>query len=240
MQDGKLPPNTAVTIVNLNKVYVGDEEQGCCCGCCAFCSKKSRKKKKKNGNNFYAVKNLCLNVQSDTLLCLLGPNGAGKTTTIHMLVGFHEATSGDARIFDKSIRENLSEIQKEMGVCPQFDILWSELTGEEHLYLFSGLRNIAAGEEQNAEVNRLLDAVELQSARNMRASAYSGGMRRRLSVAIALIGNPRIVFLDEPTTGMDPISRRKVWNIIEKEKKGKVIVLTTHSMEVTHSINPSI
>ena len=106
----------------------------------------------------------------------------------------------------------------------------SELTGIEHLYLFAGLRNIPA-DKVESEAHRLLKEVELEDAAHVRSTMYSGGMRRRLSVAISLIGNPKIVFLDEPTTGMDPVSRRKVWNTIERAKKNKVIVLTTHSME---------
>jgi len=117
-----------------------------------------------------------------------------------------------------------------MGVCPQHDILWKALTAEEHLELFAALRNIPA-ENIPAEVSERLEDVDLTSAREGLAGDFSGGMQRRLSVAIALIGNPKMVFLDEPTTGMDPISRRKVWNLIEKVKRGRVTLLTTHSME---------
>jgi len=209
-----LPAHTAVVVNRLTKIY---EAPNKCCGCTT-------------GDPYLAVNELCLNIQSDTLLCLLGPNGAGKTTTIHMLVGFHGATAGDATIFGHSVTENVQEVQKMIGLCPQFDILWNELTGVEHLYLFAGLRNIPK-DKIEAEATRLLEEVELTEAAHVRSTMYSGGMRRRLSVAISLIGNPRIVFLDEPTTGMDPVSRRKVWNTIERAKKDKVIVLTTHSME---------
>lgn len=217
VREDNLPKNTAVKVQDLTKIYRG-ERTGCC-----SCLKAKPK-------DFYAVNDLNLSIESDTLLCLLGPNGAGKTTTIHMLVGFHEATSGDAVVFGNSIRNNITEVQKVMGVCPQFDILWNELTGEEHLQLFAGLKNIDPVNIEK-EVNRLLKEVSLEDSRKVRSVSYSGGMRRRLSVAISLIGNPKIVFLDEPTTGMDPVSRRQVWNIIEKAKKNKVIVLTTHSME---------
>eukprot|EP01118_Nematostelium_gracile_P008166 TRINITY_DN2698_c0_g3_i2.p1 TRINITY_DN2698_c0_g3~~TRINITY_DN2698_c0_g3_i2.p1 ORF type:complete len:293 (+),score=63.74 TRINITY_DN2698_c0_g3_i2:360-1238(+) len=205
--NGKLPENTAVKIDHLRKVYTSNEQKKCC---------------EKSGR-YVAVKGLSLYLESDTLLCLLGHNGAGKTTTIHMLCGFHEPTSGDAEIFGVSINSNMTEVQRTMGICPQFDVLWGELTGEEHLYLFAGLRDIPPS-EISAEVDKLLDAVELQEARKMTSFSYSGGMRRRLSVAISLIGDPKIVFLDEPTTGMDPVSRRKVWNTIEKVKKDKVII----------------
>jgi ABC-type multidrug transport system ATPase subunit len=124
----------------------------------------------------------------------------------------------------------MAQIQAVMGICPQFDILWNELTGEEHLYLFAGLRDTPK-EEMESEVSRLLKEVALEDSAHVRSASYSGGMKRRLSVAVSLIGNPKIVFLDEPTTGMDPVSRRQVWNIIERAKKDKVIILTTHSME---------
>eukprot|EP01114_Cavostelium_apophysatum_P009754 TRINITY_DN2300_c0_g1_i1.p1 TRINITY_DN2300_c0_g1~~TRINITY_DN2300_c0_g1_i1.p1 ORF type:complete len:1800 (+),score=493.64 TRINITY_DN2300_c0_g1_i1:225-5624(+) len=215
IRSNKLGAETAVQIRDLVKIYPRESKKKCC---------------GPKPEPYHAVNGLCLGIEADSLLCLLGPNGAGKTTTIHMLVGFHEATSGDATVFGHSVTDNISQVQQLMGVCPQFDILWPELTGAEHLWLFSGLRGLRK-DEVPVEVERLLKAVELQSASDVRSVSYSGGMRRRLSVAIALIGNPKIVFLDEPTTGMDPISRRKVWNIIEAEKKDKVIILTTHSME---------
>eukprot|EP01117_Protostelium_nocturnum_P005730 TRINITY_DN2068_c0_g1_i1.p1 TRINITY_DN2068_c0_g1~~TRINITY_DN2068_c0_g1_i1.p1 ORF type:complete len:1746 (+),score=587.77 TRINITY_DN2068_c0_g1_i1:107-5344(+) len=219
VKDGNVSNDTAVIINQLVKIYAASEEEGGCCSCC-----------KAKPPPQVAVKGLSLTVKEDTLLCLLGPNGAGKTTTIHMLCGFHEATAGDATIFGRSIANNIKEVQSIMGVCPQFDILWNELTGEEHLELFAGLKCLDPAFIPS-EVDRLLESVELHDVRKERSSGYSGGMKRRLSVAISLIGDPKIVFLDEPTTGMDPVSRRKVWDVIEASKKGKVIVLTTHSME---------
>lgn len=124
----------------------------------------------------------------------------------------------------------MSNIRKMVGVCPQFDILWDSLSAQEHLHLFSSIKGLppstikAAAEKSIAE-------VKLTHAARVRAGSYSGGMKRRLSVAIALIGDPKLVFLDEPTTGMDPISRRHVWDIIEEAKKGRSVILTTHSME---------
>lgn len=214
IQHDQLPENTQVIIKDLTKIYPGTK---------GICNKKGL-------DPYVAVDNLNLSIQADTLLALLGPNGAGKTTSIHMLVGFHEATSGDATIFGYSIRENIDSVRSILGICPQFDILWNELTGEEHLKLFAGLRDIPSS-QISAEIDRLLAEVELTEARKMRSSSYSGGMKRRLSVAISMIGDPKIIFLDEPTTGMDPVSRRSVWNTIERTKKDKVIILTTHSME---------
>jgi ATP-binding cassette subfamily A (ABC1) protein 3 len=148
------------------------------------------------------------NLRSDegNLLVLLGHNGAGKTTTIGMLTGLLSPTSGDALIFGNSIITDMDEIRKVMGVCPQYDILWPQMTGREHLELFAALKEVSKDHIENEVVERLND-VDLLKAQNIPSGSYSGGMKRRLSVAIALIGNPKIVFLDEPTTGMDPVSR---------------------------------
>eukprot|EP01114_Cavostelium_apophysatum_P020991 TRINITY_DN7191_c0_g1_i5.p1 TRINITY_DN7191_c0_g1~~TRINITY_DN7191_c0_g1_i5.p1 ORF type:complete len:1762 (+),score=405.22 TRINITY_DN7191_c0_g1_i5:86-5371(+) len=214
--NGKLlPKQSAVKLINLCKAY-----DRATCNSCASAENKP----------FVAVKDLCFAIEENSLFCLLGPNGAGKSTTIQMLIGFHPCTYGDAQIFGYSIRNNIAQIQSMLGVCHQFDILWEDLTGEEHLKLFAGIRNIP--KDQSArEVASLLKEVNMESEKRMRASTYSGGMRRRLSIAIALIGDPKMVILDEPTTGMDPVSRREVWNVIEKAKKNRVILLTTHSME---------
>ncbi|CAN1778840.1 ABC transporter A family member 11 [Linum perenne] len=173
-----------------------------------------------------------MNIAKDKLFCLLGPNGAGKTTAINCLTGVAPVTSGDALIYGYSIRSSvgMSSIRKLMGVCPQFDILWDALSGQEHLHLFATLKGLPPASVKTV-VEELLVKVKLTDAASVRARSYSGGMKRRLSVAIALIGDPKIVILDEPTTGMDPISRRQVWDVIQEAKKGRAIILTTHSME---------
>jgi len=147
-----------------------------------------------------------------------------------MLTGLFGPTTGDAHILGHSIIDGIEEIRQVMGVCPQHDVLWNQLTGREHLELFAGLRDISNA-KINKEVEERLNDVDLIEAGNITAGSYSGGMKRRLSVAVALVGDPKIVFLDEPTTGMDPVSRRKVWNLIERIKRGRVTLLTTHSME---------
>eukprot|EP01088_Endostelium_zonatum_P016705 TRINITY_DN4623_c0_g1_i1.p1 TRINITY_DN4623_c0_g1~~TRINITY_DN4623_c0_g1_i1.p1 ORF type:complete len:965 (+),score=237.77 TRINITY_DN4623_c0_g1_i1:83-2977(+) len=223
--------NSAVEIRGLVKKF-GDSRKGgffrCChclaCGCCPrpLCGAKI--------GAYKAVDQLYLSMRSNQVFCLLGPNGAGKTTTISMLVGLLPPTSGDAVIEGKSITESRDEIQKEIGICPQFDVLWDQLTGMEHLIFFAGIKGVPLTQLKR-EAKERLEEVSLWKARNKNSAGYSGGMKRRLSVAVALIGNPRVVFLDEPTTGMDPVSRREVWNIIEKAKKNRLVLLTTHSME---------
>ncbi|CAI5527518.1 unnamed protein product [Closterium sp. Naga37s-1] len=135
-------------------------------------------------------------------------------------------------VLGSSIRDpgSMARIRGIMGVCPQFDILWDRLSGAEHLYLFARIKGLPPA-HTHKEVATLLEEVRLTEAQKMRTRAYSGGMKRRLSVAVALIGDPKVVYLDEPTTGMDPVSRRHVWDIVERAKKGPAIVLTAHSME---------
>ncbi|WIA44552.1 hypothetical protein OEZ86_007282 [Tetradesmus obliquus] len=165
------------------------------------------------------------------LLCLLGPNGAGKTTTINCLTGVLPFTGGDALIYGNSIATEggLDAVRPLMGVCPQFDVLWQQLSGREHLVIY-GLVKGSSFDQVLQQADELLTRVQLTEAAGVRSGSYSGGMRRRLSVAIALLGDPKIVYLDEPTRGMDPISRRAVWDIIQEAKQNRAIVLTTHSM----------
>ncbi|KAJ7956357.1 ABC transporter A family member 2 [Quillaja saponaria] len=217
-REGIVDPDVAVQIRGLAKMYPGTRNIGCC--------------KCKKTNPYHAVKGLWVNFAKDQLFCLLGPNGAGKTTAINCLTGITPVTIGDALIYGHSIRSSIgmSSIRKLIGVCPQFDILWEELSGQEHLHLFASIKGLPPTSIQSI-TQKSLDDVKLTEAAKVRAGSYSGGMKRRLSVAIALIGDPKLVILDEPTTGMDPITRRLVWDIIDHAKKGRAIVLTTHSME---------
>uniref|UniRef100_A0A8R7RD17 ABC transporter domain-containing protein n=1 Tax=Triticum urartu TaxID=4572 RepID=A0A8R7RD17_TRIUA len=214
----EVDPGVAVQIHGLRKTYPGSFNMGCC--------------KCKTTKPFHSVKGLWVNLEKDQLFCLLGPNGAGKTTTISCLTGITPITGGDALIYGHSVRSSagMSNIRRMIGVCPQFDILWDALTAKEHMELFASIKGLPSSTIKSV-AEQSLAQVKLSQAANVRAGSYSGGMKRRLSVAIALIGDPKLVFLDEPTTGMDPITRRHVWDIIEEAKKGRAIVLTTHSME---------
>jgi len=177
-----------------------------------------------------AQDNVSLNIPQGSLFCLLGHNGAGKTTTINILTGLFPSSSGEAYIYGRNVRTEMNEIRHSMGVCPQHDILWDEMSAREHLELFCYLKNVPSQQRQ-AMIAEKLEMVRLTRVGNNRVGSYSGGMKRRLSVAISSIGEPDIIFLDEPTTGMDPMSRRHVWELIERMKKNRVIILTTHSME---------
>ena len=182
--------------------------------------------------DFYAVKAPWFSIGKRQLFALLGPNGAGKTTMINMLTGFLPVSTGNAVVLHKNAinSADMAQIRRRMGVCPQFDTLWDGLTAREHLLLFGAIKGLAPASVP-IEAQRLLEEVRLTDSADILAGHYSGGMRRRLSVAIALVGDPAVVYLDEPTTGMDPINRRHVWNLIEKSKQERTIILTTHSME---------
>ncbi|CAM6024303.1 unnamed protein product [Sphagnum balticum] len=212
-------PDVAVRVQGLVKSYAGVCKR---VGCCHW----------KRIPPYHAVKGLWFNIEKDKLFCLLGPNGAGKTTTINCLTGIIPTTAGDGLVYGESIRSTagIAKIRKKLGVCPQFNVLWESLSAREHLHVFGSLKGLS-GADLIHSTEELLSQVKLVEAANVRAASYSGGMKRRLSVAIALIGDPKILFLDEPTTGMDPITRRHVWDMIEAAKRGRAIVLTTHSME---------
>jgi ABC-type multidrug transport system ATPase subunit len=186
----------------------------------------------RGGKAFHAVKDPWYAVGRKQLFALLGPNGAGKTTTINMLTGFLPPTTGNALVLGHTVAHpsGMNRIKRFMGVCPQFDILWDNLTAKEHLMLFGTIKGIAS-DAVAAEADRRIEQVRLSESANQVSGAFSGGMKRRLSVAVALIGDPQVVYLDEPTTGMDPINRRHVWDVIEAAKQDRTIVLTTHSME---------
>eukprot|EP00873_Tetraselmis_striata_P004628 jgi/Tetstr1/424892/TSEL_015387.t1 len=183
-------------------------------------------------STFQAVKNSWFGVEEGQLFCLLGPNGAGKSTTINCLTGAFPPDAVDALVYGEPLTGpgGLDRIRSMMGVCPQFDVLWDRLTGREHLELYGQVKGLEAGQAKQ-EAAELLHRVKLTDSATIRTASYSGGMKRRLSVALAMLGDPKVIYLDEPTTGMDPVSRRHVWDIIEEAKKGRAIVLTTHSME---------
>ncbi|PNJ55329.1 ABCA4 isoform 2 [Pongo abelii] len=183
------------------------------------------------GTSSPAVDRLCVGVRPGECFGLLGVNGAGKTTTFKMLTGDTTVTSGDATVAGKSILTNISEVHQNMGYCPQFDAIDELLTGREHLYLYARLRGVPA-EEIEKVANWSIKSLGLTVYADCLAGTYSGGNKRKLSTAIALIGCPPLVLLDEPTTGMDPQARRMLWNVIVSIiRERRAVVLTSHSME---------
>jgi len=186
-----------------------------------------------------AVVNVQFGIGGHECFGLLGSNGAGKSTTIHILCGLHAPTEGTVVVKTPTgpaldTRKDLGTIQSAMGVCPQDNLLWDDLTGDEHLQFFGRLRGLKEGKKfLKRHIAYWLKAVNLatRSTKPKPSRAYSGGMKRRLSVACAFIANPRLVYLDEPSTGLDPESRRQLWRAIRVAKRDKSIILTTHALE---------
>ncbi|KAL7717521.1 ABC transporter [Entamoeba marina] len=188
---------------------------------------------KQNGNKQIAVNSLCLEVKNETF-GLLGQNGAGKTTTISMLTGLIESNGGSATVCGYDINKSMSYIHSVVGVCPQFDVLWSDLTTYETVLFYCRLKGFFRHAKSVAK--KILFEVGLWSKKSpkpqsRKTNQLSGGMRRRLSIAIAMTGDPKVVFLDEPTTGLDVAIRRDIWDLILKIQQDRCIILTTHSME---------
>ncbi|MEO6456927.1 MAG: ATP-binding cassette domain-containing protein [Chloroflexia bacterium] len=172
-----------------------------------------------------------LNVPEGTVFALLGPNGAGKTTTVQILSTLIGADGGEVRVAGHDLARDLNSVRAAIGVTGQFSAVDNLLTGEENLNLMADLRHLGKreGRRRVAELLEQFDLVE--AARNL-LPTYSGGMRRRLDLAMTLIGNPRIIFLDEPTAGLDPRSRRTMWDIIRRlVADGVTIFLTTQYLE---------
>ena len=174
-----------------------------------------------------AVSCLNLDIYEGQIFALLGHNGAGKTTTIHMLTGMLAPTAGDAKILGRSISTDMQTIRKTIGVCPQHDILWADLTVHNHLTIFAGLKGL----DPTTCVASIIAEVGLTEKVATKSGELSGGMKRKLSLCMALIGDAKVVFLDEPTSGMDPFSRRSTWNMLQSNRAGRAMVLTTHFMD---------
>ncbi|KUF88199.1 ABC transporter A family member 1 [Phytophthora nicotianae] len=182
------------------------------------------------GGEKVAVKGLDLTMYKDQITCLLGHNGAGKTTLISMLTGMAAPSSGNATYRGLSITEDMDELRQSLGICFQHDVLFPDLSVEEHLLFFGQIKGYA-NEELHAVAEKQIREVGLTEKRNSRPNDLSGGMKRKLSVAVSLLGDSSLVFLDEPTSGMDPYSRRSTWEILLNNRNDRVMVLTTHFMD---------
>ncbi|CAG7727851.1 unnamed protein product, partial [Allacma fusca] len=179
--------------------------------------------------SFPAVNNLTFGAPSGECFGLLGVNGAGKTTTFKILTGDTGPSHGNVFMGQYNIRKNSKYILSRIGYCPQFDAILGVLSGKEMLQLFSRLRGSLNPSE---ETTKWLSKVGLLENANVSCKNYSGGMKRRLSTAMALIGDPPLVMLDEPTSGVDPVARRQFWGVIRSNSDlGQAIILTSHSMD---------
>uniref|UniRef100_A0A182MJU0 ABC transporter domain-containing protein n=1 Tax=Anopheles culicifacies TaxID=139723 RepID=A0A182MJU0_9DIPT len=177
-----------------------------------------------------AVEGLNLNMFDGQITVLLGHNGAGKTTTMSMLTGMFSPTSGTALVNGYDIRKDIEGVRFSLGLCPQHNVLFNELTVAEHLKFFSQLKGVPR-DKTDGEIEKYVTLLELTDKRNAQSHTLSGGMKRKLGVGIAMCGGSRVVLLDEPTSGMDPSARRALWDLIQKEKVGRTVILSTHFMD---------
>ncbi|XP_031693679.1 phospholipid-transporting ATPase ABCA1 isoform X3 [Oncorhynchus kisutch] len=180
--------------------------------------------------NKLAVDGLTLGFYEGQITSFLGHNGAGKTTTMSILTGLFPPTSGTAYILGKDIRSELSAIRQNLGVCPQHNVLFSMLTVEEHIWFYARLKGLSE-EKVKAEMEQIVNDIGLPHKRQCRSNTLSGGMQRKLSVALAFVGGSKVVILDEPTAGVDPYARRGIWDLLLKYRAGRTIILSTHHMD---------
>ncbi|NXK74890.1 ABCAD protein, partial [Amazona guildingii] len=188
-----------------------------------------------------AIKDLSLTFHRGQITALLGPNGAGKTTIMSLLTGLYPPSSGTIIINGKDIHSDLAAIRTELGVCPQYDVLFNTLTVREHLLFYGSVKAPDWTKEQlNQQVSGALEDVDLSQHQYKPVGALSGGMKRRLSIAISFIGNSKTVVLDEPTSGVDPCSRRSIWDVLLKYKAGCTLIFTTHHLDEAEVLSDHI
>ena len=179
-----------------------------------------------------ALNGVSFNLYKNEIFALLGHNGAGKSTLISILSGLYSATSGYAIYDNQNIisTEGHSKFRKYLGICPQHDVLFDDLTVKEHLEMFCVFKSVKK-QKISEEINKILQDFDLLEKKDTKACYLSGGQRRKLSICIALVGGSSVIFLDEPTSGMDITSRRNLWDILKRYTGGRIIILTTHYME---------
>ena len=206
--------NKAIEVLNLQKIY----------------------RNKKTIEEVRAVDGVSFSVRQGEIFGLLGPNGAGKTTTISILCGLISPTQGEAYVEGYDVKKDLQKIKELIGVCPQQAAIYQYLNAKENIKLFGKL-HLVEKENMNKRMNEFLNLLGLSEASKRKAKHYSGGMIRQLNLIMALINDPPILFLDEPTVGMDPRVRRTTWNFINSLKKtDKTVILTTHYIEEAESL----
>ena len=184
-----------------------------------------------------AVNNISLTINEGELFALLGTNGAGKTTTIKMMSTLILPTSGKIKVEGYDIKKDNMKIKEIINVSPQETAIAPNLSVKENLEFMAGVYKIKNKDEK---INELIEIFKLQEVLKQKAKTLSGGWQRKLSIAISLINNPKILFLDEPTLGLDVIARRELWSVIEKLKGKITIILTTHYMEEAESLSDKV
>ena len=177
-----------------------------------------------------AVDHLWLNIYENQITVLLGHNGAGKSTTMNMITGMYGSTSGSIFVNGFNVFTQTKQARRSIGLCPQENIIFNELTVAQHLRLFAVLKDYPSEKIEN-EIEQTLMLLKLVDKKNELATNLSGGMKRKLSLGIALIGETETLILDEPTSGMDPDARRVIWDLLMSIRRQRTILLTTHYME---------
>lgn len=190
-----------------------------------------RGSKTKKSRNHVAVSNLSLQLKEGQITTLLGTNGAGKTTTISVLTGQILPTSGQCYIYGYKVPQQFTEARKLLGYCPQYNTLFMDLTVMEHLIFYSKLKALLPLDQLEDDVKETLIKTGLWHVRNELAKSLSGGLQRRLCVALAFVGGSKLIILDEPTSSVDPVARRKIWDLIVQQKQNRTVLLTTHHMD---------
>lgn len=194
---------------------------------------------KKYGNNT-AIDDLSLDIKEGEIFGLLGPNGAGKTSLINAIIGLNKIDKGDIFIFGKTLDENEKEIKRQMGIVPQDLAIYNDLTAYENIDLFASLYGLK-GKEKNNNINEVLGFVGLLDKKDEYPKSFSGGMKRRLNIAVAIVHQPKLVIMDEPTVGIDPQSRNKILESVRiLNKRGTTIIYTTHYMEEVEAVCSNI
>ncbi|XP_062389786.1 uncharacterized protein abca12 isoform X5 [Sardina pilchardus] len=188
-----------------------------------------------------AIQNLNLSFYEGHVTTLLGHNGAGKTTTMSLLTGLFGPSSGTIEVYGRDMQTNIEEIRQDLGVCMQYDVHFDHLTAKEHLLLYGQMKAPQWSKaELNEQVRRSLMETGMYAHRHKRVGTLSGGMKRKLSISIAFIGGSRLVVMDEPTTGVDPCSRRNIWDIILQYKTDRTIILSTHHLDEAEVLSDRI
>ncbi|XP_023284363.1 ATP-binding cassette sub-family A member 12 [Seriola lalandi dorsalis] len=188
-----------------------------------------------------AIENLNVSFYEGHVTSLLGHNGAGKTTTMSLLTGLFAPSSGTIEVYGRDMQTNIDDVRRELGVCMQYDVLFDHMTTKEHLLLYGQIKAPHwSHRELHEQVRTILEETGMYAHRHKRVGTLSGGMKRKLSISIAFIGGSRLVVLDEPTTGVDPCSRRSIWDIVIQHKKQRTIILSTHHLDEAEVLSDRI
>ena len=194
----------------------------------------------KKYGDFLAVKGINFSIDENEIFSLLGPNGAGKTTTISMLSTLYQPSSGDATIGGHSITKEPMEVRRLIGIVPQDLALYEDLTAYENLVFWGQMYGLS-GKSLNSRVSEVLEQIDLIDRAKDRVITFSGGMKRRVNIGVGLLHKPRLLFMDEPTVGIDPQSRRAILDSVKAlNQQGMTVLYTTHYMEEAQELSDRV